>query len=100
MPRLFRFAPAARRGLCACLLAVLILAGLGAVGLVPAEARVFDPETFTLDNGMQVVVVANHRVPVVTHMIWYKVGAMDEPAAKSGCANRFSSASTSSARSG
>ena len=54
-----------------------------------ALAGVFDPETFTLENGMQVVVVPNHRVPVVTHMVWYKVGAADEPAGKSGIAHFF-----------
>lgn len=41
--------------------------------------RVFNAETFTLSNGMEVVVVPNHRAPVVTHMVWYKVGAADEP---------------------
>ncbi len=52
-----------------------------------ALARVFDPETFTLDNGMQVVVVSNHRAPIVTHMVWYKVGAADESAGESGNAH-------------
>lgn len=52
-----------------------------------ALARVFDPETFTLDNGMQVVVVPNHRAPIVTHMVWYKVGAADEAAGESGNAH-------------
>ncbi len=52
-------------------------------------AEVFNPQSFTLDNGMQVVVVTNHRVPVVTHMVWYKVGAMDEPPGKSGLAHYF-----------
>ncbi len=54
-----------------------------------ATAAVFNPETFTLDNGMQVVVVANHRVPVVVHMVWYKVGSADEPPGKSGMAHLF-----------
>ncbi|MBT5810298.1 MAG: insulinase family protein [Rhodospirillaceae bacterium] len=54
-----------------------------------ARAAIFNPETFTLKNGMQVVVVSNHRVPVVTHMVWYKVGAMDEPPGKSGLAHYF-----------
>ncbi len=45
------------------------------------------PDTFTLDNGMQVVVIPDHRVPVVTHMVWYKVGAADEPPMKSGIAH-------------
>ncbi len=45
------------------------------------------PETFTLDNGMQVVVLSDHRLPVVTHMVWYRVGAADEPIGKSGIAH-------------
>jgi zinc protease len=53
----------------------------------PAEARLFDPQTFTLPNGLQVVVVPNHRVPIVTHMVWYKVGAADEVPGKSGLAH-------------
>jgi len=55
----------------------------------PASARdgVFNPETFVLGNGMQVVVVPNHRVPVVTHMVWYKVGSADEPTGHSGIAH-------------
>lgn len=44
----------------------------------PARPSVFGPETFKLANGMQVVVVQNHRIPVVTHMVWYKVGSADE----------------------
>ena len=48
---------------------------------------VFDPETFTLDNGMQVVVITNNRAPVVTHMVWYRVGAADDPRGKSGLAH-------------
>jgi zinc protease len=53
----------------------------------PAAAKVFSPDSFTLDNGMQVVVVSNHRAPVVTHMVWYRAGAMDETAGRSGAAH-------------
>jgi zinc protease len=54
----------------------------------PAVADgVFFPESFTLANGLQVVVVTNRRVPVVTHMIWYKVGAADDPPGRSGIAH-------------
>ncbi|UCH73477.1 MAG: insulinase family protein [Rhodospirillales bacterium] len=51
------------------------------------RAAVFGPDSFTLDNGMQVVVVSNHRAPVVTHMVWYRVGAMDEPPGRTGVAH-------------
>lgn len=43
--------------------------------------------TFDLDNGMQAVVIEDHRAPVVVHMVWYKVGAADEPPGKSGIAH-------------
>lgn len=52
-----------------------------------SRAAVFSPETATLDNGMQVVLVENHRAPVVTHMVWYKVGSADEPLGVSGIAH-------------
>ena len=42
---------------------------------------------YKLDNGMQVVVVPDHRAPVVQHMVWYKVGSSDEVAGKSGIAH-------------
>lgn len=74
-------------------LALLAFAALSVVAAWPrmaaAEAGkgVFQPETFTLANGMQVVVVTNRRAPVVLHMMWYKVGAADEPPGKSGIAH-------------
>jgi zinc protease len=34
---------------------------------------------FFLDNGMQVVVIEDHRSPAVVHMVWYRAGAADEP---------------------
>ncbi len=51
------------------------------------QAKVFNPETFTLKNGMKVVVVENHRVPVVTHMAWYRVGSADEGPGETGIAH-------------
>ena len=51
------------------------------------NAGVFNPDTFTLKNGMQVVVVENHRVPVVNHMVWYKVGSADEGPGETGIAH-------------
>ena len=61
-----------------------------AVFLVPAAAvaqtsgQVTD---FMLDNGMQVVVVEDHRAPVVQHMLWYRAGSADEPKGPSGVAH-------------
>jgi zinc protease len=45
------------------------------------------PATFTLGNGLQVVVIPDHRTPVVTQMTWYKVGSADETPGKSGLAH-------------
>ena len=42
---------------------------------------------FKLANGLQVVVIPDHRAPVVTHMVWYKIGAADEPPGSSGIAH-------------
>ena len=54
---------------------------LGAVTIAP------DASTFTLDNGLQVVVIPDSRAPIVTHMIWYRIGSADEPSGKSGIAH-------------
>ncbi|NIY75487.1 insulinase family protein [Thalassospira sp. HF15] len=69
-------------------LSAILLAAL-TLALVPglSLAAVFNPQTATLDNGMQVVLVENHRAPVVTHMVWYKVGSADEPRGVSGIAH-------------
>jgi zinc protease len=42
---------------------------------------------FHLDNGLEVVVIPDHRAPVVTHMIWYRNGSADDPIGKSGIAH-------------
>src|SRR6478609_7048359 len=43
--------------------------------------------SFTLDNGLDVVVIPDHRVPVVTHMVWYRNGSADDPLGQSGIAH-------------
>ena len=43
--------------------------------------------SFTLDNGMDVVVIEDHRAPVVVHMVWYRAGSSDEPPGSSGIAH-------------
>ena len=59
-------------------------AGLTLASGGPAASSIFNPESFTLENGMQVVVIPNHRAPVVAHWVWYRVGTADSPAGKSG----------------
>ena len=61
--------------------ALMLAAGSGVACAEPNVAH------FTLQNGLEVVVVPDHRAPVVTHMIWYKVGAADETPGKSGLAH-------------
>src|SRR5690606_9916939 len=46
-----------------------------------------DISHFKLDNGMEVVVIPDRRTPVVTHLVWYRVGSADEPPGKSGIAH-------------
>lgn len=43
--------------------------------------------SFTLDNGLEVVVIPDHRVPVATHMVWYRNGSADDPIGQSGIAH-------------
>ena len=51
------------------------------------EASIFNAEEFFLDNGMHVVLIQDNRAPIVSHMIWYKVGSADEPQGQSGIAH-------------
>lgn len=64
------------------MVAILMLAF--AQQTVSAEPRASE---FKLSNGMEVVVIPDHRAPVVTHMVWYKVGSADEPWGVSGIAH-------------
>jgi len=50
-------------------------------------SKVFDAKSYVLENGLKIVVIENHRAPVVTHMVWYRAGSSDEPAGKSGIAH-------------
>ncbi len=67
----------------------LLLMMACAIAAAPARAELFKPKTFTLENGMEVVLVETHRAPVVAHMVWYRVGAMDEPPGLGGIAHFF-----------
>ena len=51
------------------------------------DAGVYDAKTFTLKNGLTFYLIENHRIPVVAHMVVYKVGSADDPRGKSGLAH-------------
>src|SRR3954470_20173836 len=73
----------------ALLFALLIPASAVSVTGALAQSTVTSapPASFTLANGLQVIVIPDHRTPVVTQMIWYKVGSADETPGKSGLAH-------------
>ncbi len=74
-------------GRCFKILATAVTAAALFVRPVSAqENRVFQ---FALQNGMQVLVVPDHRAPVVTQMLWFRVGAVDDPPGLSGLAHFF-----------
>jgi zinc protease len=62
-------------------LAAAVLAASAHAGIGPQIS------SFTLSNGLEVVVIPDHRAPVITHMVWYKVGSADETPGKSGLAH-------------
>lgn len=87
-----RSGPYASRVLAAAAAVRRALPAVGLATLAPlaaqaAPAGVYFPETAVLSNGMQVVVSTNRRVPAVTHMVWYKVGAADETSGQIGVAH-------------
>jgi zinc protease len=69
------------------LLAALALVASAAATMGTAAASAPQITHFTLSNGLEVVVIPDHRAPVVTHMVWYRVGSADETAGKSGLAH-------------
>jgi zinc protease len=67
--------------------ALLSAAAVSSRALAQTTVTSDPPATFTLRNGLQVLVIPDHRTPVVTQMIWYKVGSADETPGKSGLAH-------------
>ena len=88
--------PLLRRALLSAALGLAL--GTGFVAL-PADARLgpgaahdgvdIPYETFTLPNGLRVVVHTDRKAPIVAVNIWYHVGSKDEPAGRSGFAHLF-----------
>lgn len=66
-------------GMCAGLALSMAAAG--------AATATEDVTTYTLDNGLEIVVIEDHRAAAITNMVWYRTGAADEPPGKSGIAH-------------
>lgn len=81
----------ARRALCSLALGLSIAGALLAPPLLAADAPAVDiaHDSFTLPNGLRVVVHTDRKAPIVAVNIWYHVGSKDEPAGRSGFAHLF-----------
>ena len=66
---------------------IALVTAIATPSLAVAQQRGPEVADFTLANGLELIVIPDHRAPVVTHMIWYKVGAADETPGKSGLAH-------------
>ncbi len=78
-----------RRTLFALLLATALAAPAASAPATSSPAAAAQTFQFALPNGMQVLVIPDHRAPVVTQMLWFKVGAVDDPPGISGLAHFF-----------
>jgi zinc protease len=67
-------------------LTILLVAALALLAvLLPSPLT--DSNHFKLSNGLEVVVVPVHKAPVVTQMVWYRIGGADEIKGKRGLAH-------------
>ncbi len=82
----------------AAVLSLALATALGGVAFHPEAAAATAPagvgvdipyETFTLPNGLRVVVHTDRKAPIVAVNLWYHVGSKDEPAGRTGFAHLF-----------
>jgi len=74
----------------AALVSTLVLAGPGRAAPTPGVRSMHIPYTsFTLPNGLQVIVHEDHRLPIVSVNTWYHVGSGDEQPGRTGFAHLF-----------
>ncbi|MEQ8857621.1 MAG: pitrilysin family protein [Pseudomonadales bacterium] len=80
-------APIAAAALCVAVLALSIAAPTIASVDLPIPG--IDHQTFTLDNGLTLIVHEDHKAPIVAVNVWYHVGAKNERPGKTGFAHLF-----------
>ncbi len=66
---------------------ILVLVLTMTLVVLPGSLRAAGVTMFELENGLEAVVIEDHRAPVVVHMVWYRVGAADELPGESGIAH-------------
>ena len=71
------------------ILATITISSIQAYGQPELEVPDIEFETFTLDNGLTVVVHEDRKVPMVAVNIWYHVGSKNEKPGKTGFAHLF-----------
>lgn len=64
---------------------LVLIIGLG--GSHALADKLYNAQTFTLKNGLSVYLIENHRTPVVSHMVVYRVGSCEDPRGKTGLAH-------------
>src|SRR5580765_7640050 len=71
--------------------ALFAMTGFGAVADTPSAlpAKLFPATEITLTNGLRVLVLENHKCPIVAVQVWYHVGGVDEPVGRRGFAHLF-----------
>jgi len=65
----------------------LFAAAIAFMATTAQSALAEEVTTYQLDNGLDIVVIEDHRAPVVVHMLWYRAGSADEPVGSSGVAH-------------
>src|SRR5512138_4037186 len=73
----------------ACAVCLLSPAAIAAPSLGATRPPKFDYRLFTLDNGLQVVLLEDHSTPIVNLQLWYHVGSRDERKGRTGFAHLF-----------
>jgi len=58
-----------------------------ALALCSLAAQAEPAQEFMLKNGMKIIVKEDHRAPTAAHMIWYRIGSMDEQNGTTGVAH-------------
>lgn len=63
------------------------IAAACALAACPLAAQAEPAQEFMLENGMKIIVKEDHRAPTAAHMVWYRIGSMDEQNGTTGVAH-------------